>query len=133
MSSLDAARDAFAKAALAYEEALAEVEAVAGRAGDARNAAFVRVHDATVAMAHAQAALQALSPPVAQDRSFETMISTGLVGFDLQGEVLASIYAYQHAGSATASAPAAYDSRRPVPFQWVNNPSSTASDPATAA
>src|SRR4051812_32909669 len=83
---LSAAREAFSKAAVAYEEAVVEVEAAAGGDATARSAAFARVNDAAAAMARAQAAVQALTPPPEQrERGFERLIASGLLGFDVQG------------------------------------------------
>src|SRR5579884_3164915 len=118
---LSTAREAFAKAAVAYEEAVVEVEAAAGGDASARSSAFARVNEAAAAMARAQAAVQALTPaPEQPARTFERVIASGLVGFDVQGDVLASIFAYQHAPSYTMSAPAAYHPGRPASFHWFD-------------
>lgn len=134
MSGLAQAHEAFSKAALAYEDALAELEAAASRGGEDAEAAHSRLRQASVELARAQAHVQMLSVPdstTPHSNSFEKIIASGLVGFDLKHEVLDSIVAYQAATSATASAPSIYDRPLTVEVPWTAPRRDTSS--ATAA
>jgi hypothetical protein len=116
-TSLGQAREAVSKAALAYDEALSELEGAASRGPDAVEAAHARLREASTQMARAQAEVSALSTPAETSPSgsaFEVLLRSGSVSFDLRGEVMASIVAYQAATSATLSGPSVYGEHPPL-------------------